>query len=314
MKNLAVVAFGGNALLRAGQSGTAEEQELNCYDTCKRLIPLIQDDYNIVITHGNGPQVGNIYLRSDAGYSVYKLPRMPLDISVADSQGEIGYMIERQMRNILIENNIDKKVVTILTMVLVDKNDEAFKEPSKPVGPYYLKEEADLMSKSNGWIFKEDSRKRGWRRVVASPKPLDILNSNLIGELAGAGNIVIACGGGGIPVYFDEKNTYRPIEDAVIDKDLASSLLACQIKAEVFYILTDVPKVYLNFNKPSQQQLDELNLEDAKKYYASGEFGSGSMGPKILAAINFVQNSNKQTIITDVSQLSEKEFGTRVIP
>lgn len=314
MSKMAVIAFGGNSLLRAGQTGTAEEQEQNCYETCKHLVNLIENNYNIIITHGNGPQVGNIYLRSDAGYSLYKLPRMPLDISVADSQGEIGYMIERQMRNILIEHDIDKKVVTILTMVLVDKTDEAFKEPSKPVGPYYLKEEADLMSKANNWIFKEDSRKRGWRRVVASPKPLNILNSELINELADMGHIVIACGGGGIPVYLDEKKTYHPIEDAVIDKDLASALLACQIKADKFFILTDVPKAYLNYNKPDQKQIDELKFDEAKKYYASGEFGSGSMGPKILAAINFAENGGGQTVITEAAQLSCDSCGTRIIP
>jgi carbamate kinase len=314
MSRTAVVAFGGNALLRAGQTGTAEEQELNCYYTCKHLINLIEDNYNIIITHGNGPQVGNIYLRSDAGYSLYKLPRMPLDISVADSQGEIGYMIERQMRNILVEHNIDKKVITILTMVLVDKNDDAFKEPTKPVGPYYLKEEAELLSKSNGWIFKEDPRKRGWRRVVASPKPINILNAGLIDELACKGHIVIACGGGGIPVYFDEKNTYHPIEDAVIDKDLASALLACQIKAEKFFILTDVPKVYVNFNKPGQKQIDEMKADEARNLYKSGEFGSGSMGPKVLAGITFAENSGGSTVITEASQLECRTCGTVITP
>jgi carbamate kinase len=237
---------------------------------------------------------------------------MPLDISVADSQGEIGYMIERQMRNILVEHNIDKKVVTILTMVLVNKEDDAFKEPTKPVGPYYLKEEADLLSKSNNWIFKEDPRKRGWRRVVASPKPINILNSELINELAGNGHIVIACGGGGIPVYLDEKNTYHPIEDAVIDKDLASALLACQIKAEKFFILTDVPKVYVNFNKPGQKQIDKMRANEARRLYQSGEFGSGSMGPKVLAGITFAENGGGETVITEASQLECQNCGTLI--
>ncbi|MGE5399146.1 MAG: carbamate kinase [Ignavibacteriales bacterium] len=313
MKKLAVVAFGGNALLRANQIGTADEQEQNSYDTCKNLIELIKEDYDIVITHGNGPQVGNIYLRSDAGYSLYKIPKMPLDISVADSQGEIGYMIERQMRNLLIENQINKTVLTILTQVLVDKDDEAFKAPTKPVGPYYLKEEADLMAKTNNWLFREDPRKRGWRRVVASPKPLDVINSEIIGQLAREGHIVIAAGGGGIPVSLDEKNTYRPVEDAVIDKDLASALLASQIGADAFFILTDVSKVCLNFNKPNQTQLDELKLEDAKKYIAAGEFPAGSMGPKIMAAIKFVERSGKETIITEATQLTDKSCGTRIV-
>jgi carbamate kinase len=313
MKKLAVVAFGGNALLRAGQTGTAEEQEQNCYDTCRNLIPLIKDEYNLVITHGNGPQVGNIYLRSDAGYSVYHIPKMPLDISVADSQGEIGYMIERQMRNLLIENKIDKKVITILTQVLVSKEDEAFKAPSKPVGPFYIKEEAALLSKANDWLFMEDSRKRGWRRVVASPKPLSILNSEIIRCLVKDGHIVIAAGGGGIPVYLDEKNTYHPIEDAVIDKDLASSLLASQINANVFYILTDIPKVFINFNKPDQQELNLIKVSDAIEYYKQDQFPAGSMGPKILAAINFVEKNGNETIITEATQVGNPNCGIRIV-
>ncbi len=314
MSKLAVVAFGGNALLRANQKGTAEEQEQNSYDTCKNLIGMIKAGNNLIITHGNGPQVGNIYLRSDAGHSVYKLPKMPLDISVADSQGEIGYMIERQMRNVLKEEGIDRKVITILTQVLVDKDDDAFNEPTKPVGSYYLKEEADLLAKANNWKFKEDARKRGWRRVVASPKPLDVLNSDLIKELADEGHIVIAVGGGGIPVYLDEKNDYRPVEDAVIDKDLASALLASQIKADQFFILTDVPKVYINFNTKDQKQLDDLKVDEANKYLEAGEFGAGSMKPKVMAAVDFVNGSGGETIITEASQLNNEKQGTRIIP
>jgi carbamate kinase len=274
---------------------------------------LIKNGYNLIITHGNGPQVGNIYLRSEAGYNTFKIPKMPLDVSVADTQGGIGYMIERSMRNLLVENGINKKVVTVLTEVIVDKNDKAFKEPSKPIGPYYLKEEAELLSKANGWVFKEDARKRGWRRVVASPYPLDIVNKELIGELARQGNIVIAVGGGGIPVCIDEKKTFQPVEDAVIDKDLASALLASQICADEFYIFTDVPKVYLNFNKPDQKELDELDVESAKRYFNAGEFGAGSMGPKILAAVNFVEKTGRETIITEASQLSDDlNCGTRI--
>lgn len=312
MTKQAVVAFGGNALLRAGQAGTADEQEKNCYETCKNLIPLIKQGYNLIITHGNGPQVGHIYLRSDAGSSVYNLPKMPLDIAVADSQGEIGYMIERQMRNLLVENNIDKKVITILTQVQVDKSDEAFLEPSKPVGPYYIKEEADLLGKANNWRFKEDARKRGWRRVVASPKPIEIINKDIIGMLSKNGSIVIAAGGGGIPVFIDDKKTYQPIEDAVIDKDLASALLACEIAADEFFILTDVPKVYINFNKPDQRELDKISVDEAEMYMAEGQFGAGSMGPKIKAAINFSRGSGKDTIITEATMLGLEDCGTRI--
>ncbi|MCX8105700.1 MAG: carbamate kinase [Ignavibacterium album] len=313
MRKTAVVALGGNALLRGNEIGTIQQQEKNTYDTCINLIKLLKQDYNIVITHGNGPQVGNIMLRNEAGYNTYKIPKMPLDICVADSQGGIGYMIERQMKNILTENKIRKNVVTLVTQVLVDKDDPAFQNPSKPIGPFYLKEEADLLARVNNFIFKEDARKRGWRRVVASPQPKDIINKKIIKELVRKGNIVIAAGGGGVPVYQDKNKMLHGIE-AVIDKDLASALLAYEIEADEFFILTDVPKVYINFNKPNQQQLDFIKVSEAKKYYEAGEFGAGSMGPKILAAINFVENGGKETVITESTQLGDPSCGTRIIP
>ncbi|MEJ5263381.1 MAG: carbamate kinase [Ignavibacterium sp.] len=312
MRKTAVVALGGNALLRGNEIGTIQQQEKNTYDTCINLIKLLKQDYNIVITHGNGPQVGNIMLRNEAGYNTYKIPKMPLDICVADSQGGIGYMIERQMRNILTENKMRKNVVTIVTQVLVDKNDPAFENPSKPIGPFYLKEEADLLARINNFVFKEDARKRGWRRVVASPEPKDILNKKIIKDLVRKGNIVIAAGGGGVPVYQDKDKKLYGVE-AVIDKDLASALLANEIEADEFFILTDVPKVYINFNKPNQQQLDYIKVSDAKKYYEAGEFGAGSMGPKILAAINFVEHGGKETVITESTQLGDPSCGTRII-
>ncbi|MFH0734494.1 MAG: carbamate kinase [bacterium] len=312
MKKLAVVAFGGNAILRGDETGTIQQQEKNTYDTCLNLLGLINEGYDIVITHGNGPQVGNILLRNDAGYNLYKIAKMPLDICVADSQGGIGYMIERQMKNILTEYKIKKNVVTLVSQVLVDINDKAFEVPTKPVGAYYLKEEADLLTKSNGFVFKEDPRKRGWRRVVASPKPLDIVNKKIIKDLTRKGNIVIAAGGGGVPVYLDENKYLQGIE-AVIDKDLASALLAREIGADAFIILTDVPYAYINFNTKDQQKLDYVTLDEAKKYYAEGQFASGSMGPKITAAINFVENGGKETIITEAKQLTNINCGTHII-
>ncbi len=313
-KKIAVVAFGGNAMLRDSEVGTIKQQEKHTYDTCINLLKLIEDGYGIVITHGNGPQVGNIMLRNDAGYNTYKIPKMPLDICVADSQGGIGYMIERQMKNILTEHKIRKNVITIVTQVIVDINDPAFKEPTKPIGAFYLKEEAELLSKANSnLIFKEDSGKRGWRRVVPSPKPQDILNHKIIKDLSKKGNIVIAAGGGGVPVYKDENKNLQGVE-AVIDKDLASALLAREIGAEAFFILTDVPKVYLNFKKPDQKELNKVTVTKAEKYFAEGQFATGSMGPKILAAIDFVKNGGKETIITESTQLSNKNCGTRIIP
>ncbi|OGV00336.1 MAG: carbamate kinase [Ignavibacteria bacterium RIFOXYB2_FULL_36_7] len=313
MKKLAVVALGGNALLRGNQTGTIRQQEKNTYNTCINLISLLKNDYGLVITHGNGPQVGNILLRNEAGFNSYKIPRMPLDICVADSQGGIGYMIERQLKNILNEQNINCNVITLISEVIVDLNDPAFKNPTKPIGTFFIKEEAELLMKNNGFVFEEDTQKRGWRRVVPSPEPLEIINKNVIKELAAEGNIVITAGGGGIPVFLDSKNQYQGVE-AVIDKDIASSLLASEINADKFYILTDVSHVYINFNKPNQEALETVKLNDMIKYFENGEFSSGSMRPKIKAAINFVQKTGNETIITEATQLNNMNTGTRIIP
>ncbi len=312
MKKIAVVAFGGNALLRANEVGTIEEQEKNTLDTCEKLIGLLRDDYNLVITHGNGPQVGNILLRNEAGFNTYKIPKMPLDICVADSQGGIGYMIDRQMRNAISKTNLRRNVVAIITETLVDINDPAFQNPTKPIGPYYLKEEADLLAKANNWVFKEDPRKRGWRKVVASPKPLDIMNKKVISDLVKHGHIVIAAGGGGIPVYWHADTKYLEAIEAVVDKDLASAVLAREIKADRFYIVTDVPKVFINFNKPNQKALDHLTAEEARKLYDAGEFPAGSMGPKILAAIEFVEGGGTEAIITSEENIPLENCGTRI--
>lgn len=312
MKQVAVVAFGGNALLRANELGTIEEQEKHTLDTCERLIGLINSGYELVITHGNGPQVGNILLRNEAGNKEYKIPKMPLDICVADSQGGIGYMIERQMRNALNNFNVKKNVVAVITEVLVDINDPAFQNSTKPIGPYYLKEEAELLTKINDWIFKEDPRKRGWRRVVASPKPIEVMNNQVISDLVEKGHIVIGAGGGGIPVYWHSDTGYLEAIEAVIDKDLASALLAKEINADRLYIITDVPQVYINFNKPNQQALEQLKIDEAKKLYDAGEFPAGSMGPKILAAINFVESGGKEAIITSAEEIEKENCGTRI--
>lgn len=311
-KKIAVVALGGNALIRGNELGTIQQQEKNTYDTCVHLLKLLKGGYEIVITHGNGPQVGNIMLRNEAGYKEYKIPQMPLDICVADSQGGIGYMVERQIKNILKEYKIRKNVVTIVTQVIVDNNDPAFSKPTKPVGGFYLREEAELMTRARGYIFKEDPRKRGWRRVVPSPEPKEIVNKKIIRDLVRKGNIVIAAGGGGVPVYRDEKKNLFGVE-AVIDKDFASSLLATEIDADAFFILTDVPNVYLNFHKPNQIKLEKITVKEAEEFLAAGQFADGSMGPKILAAIQFVKGGGKETIITESTQLSNPDSGTRIV-
>jgi carbamate kinase len=312
MEKIAVVALGGNALLRASEAGTIEQQEKNAYETLAKLIELVKSGYNVVITHGNGPQVGNIMLRNEAGFEKYKIPKMPLDICVADSQGGIGYMLERQMRNVFNDFKVDKNVVSLITQVLVEIDDPAFNNPTKPVGSFYIKEEADLLAKANNWQFKEDAAKRGWRRIVASPEPKDIMNKQIIEELVTNGHIVIAAGGGGVPIY-RHKNNYLEAIEAVIDKDKASSLLAQQIGADTFYIITDVPKVYINYGKPDQKSLDVITVTEAEKLLADDQFGAGSMKPKVEAAINFIKNGGLRSIITSESEIGKPNGGTQII-
>ncbi len=309
MKKLAVAALGGNALIKGSQTGTIYEQADNARQTCEGLIALIQKGYDLVITHGNGPQVGNILLRNEAGYNIFKIPKMPLDICVADSQGGIGYMLEVELKNLLQKYKIKKNIITLVTQVIVDRNDPAFNNPTKPVGSFFIKEEADLLSKANNWVFREDPRKRGWRRVVPSPLPKDISNKDIIRDLAKKGNIVIASGGGGIPVIKDEDGMMHGV-DAVIDKDLAGALLALEIGATEFYILTDIAKVYLNFRKPDEKALDTIPVRQAARYLKAGEFADGSMGPKVLAAINFTKKTGRSTIITESGKLNDINSGT----
>jgi len=313
MVKTAVVALGGNALLRGNQKGTIKEQEQNTYETMKNLLFLIKEGYNLVISHGNGPQVGNILMRNDAGEMEYGIPQMPLDICVADSQGGIGYMLQKGLQNVLRENNIDREIISLITMVEVSKEDPAFKNPTKRVGKtYYDTATIDRLTKEKGWLFKEEIKngKKGWRRVVPSPKPLDILNKRIVKELVENGVIVIAAGGGGIPVA-RENNQFIPIE-AVIDKDSASSLLARQIGASEYYILTDVPYVYINYATPEQQALEFLTKADAERYLKSGMFGEGNMSPKIRAAIEFVEYGGQKSIITEATKLEDKSYGTKL--
>ncbi len=312
MKKLAVVAFGGNALLQAGQKGTIDDQENNAYEASKHLLSLIKRNYNIVITHGNGPQVGNILLSDQAGHKMHGLPPMPLDICVAYSQGFIGYIIEQQLRNVLEANDMDRDIISIITQVLVNKDDPAFQKPSKPIGPYYQEEEAKKIMEESGSVFVEDKKRGGWRKVVASPRPLVISNKKSIEQLARSGQIVIAVGGGGIPAFYVAPNKLQGI-DAVIDKDLASSLLAKQIGADKLFILTDVPKVFLNYNTPQEKSVDRMTIAEARRYLDEGQFGEGSMAPKIRAAIDFVENTGKDAIITKTTLLGVDDGGTRIV-
>ena len=311
MAKLAVIAFGGNALLRSGQKGTYQEQIKNVTETCQSLISLVKQGHNIVIGHGNGPQVGNVMLQHEAGKQVFNTQVMPMDFCVSETQGSIGYMIEQGFRNVFAQAGINRNVVTLVTQVVVDKNDPMFQNPTKPVGPYYSKEEADAYAEKTGAIFKEDPKGNGWRKVVASPKPLAVKNIEIVEKLANEGHIVVTVGGGGIPVVEDGKEI-RGVE-AVIDKDLASAITAVQIRADEFYILTDVPKVYINFRKPNEKALDTITVEAAKKYLAEGHFTEGSMGPKVRAAIYFVENGGKECIITEAGELGNPACGTRIV-
>ena len=313
MGKLAVIALGGNALLRDNQIGTIEEQEQNTTETLENLVFLLREGYNLVITHGNGPQVGNILLRNDAGEQVYGIAQMPLDICVADSQGGIGYMIERMLHNVLQRHGIRRNVVTLVTEVVIDPEDPAFRNPSKRIGRIYSREQAEDLSRRKGWIFKEEVKEdlSGWRRVVPSPRPHRILNAPMVEELARRGHIVIAAGGGGIPVYPDEENMLRA-EEAVVDKDLSSSLLASTIGADEFYILTDVPYVYINYKKKDQQIVEFLDRNDALKYLRLGMFGEGNMAPKIRAAVEFIEKGGEKSVITEATRLEDKRYGTKI--
>jgi carbamate kinase len=311
-RKLAVVALGGNALLRDNQIGTIEEQEANATNTLKHMLFLIKDGYDLVITHGNGPQVGSLLMQNDAGEELHGIPQMPLNICVAETQGEIGFMIERMLRNILIEEKMDKAILTLVTQVVVDKDDPAFGNPTKRIGRTHTREQADQMQAQKGWQFKQSSKdSNGWRRVVASPMPKEIFNRDTIGKIARQGAIVIAGGGGGIPVYKDEAGKVRTV-DAVIDKDFASSLLASRIGADEFYILTDVPFVYKNYGTEDQEMVEFLDNKDGQEMLDAGVFGEGSMAPKMRAALYFINHGGDKSVITEATKLDDRSFGTKI--
>ena len=306
-----LIAIGGNSLIRAGQSGSVKEQIENANTTCHSLAKIIEQGHRIVITHGNGPQVGAQLIRSEmAAQQVYQLP---LDGCDASTQGELGYVLQNAMGNALYELGIKIPVITILTQVVVDGHDPAFAHPSKPVGPFYSKEVAEKRKRELGWEIIEDAA-RGYRRIVASPEPLEIVELEAIRFCLSQGFVVIAAGGGGIPVI-NKGGIHRGVE-AVIDKDKASSLLAKKLGLDTFITSTDTDKVYLNYKKPNQVALDQIPVEQAKQYLVEGHFLGGSMGPKIEAAIEFLSNSGKEVIITRPEMITdalEGSAGTRIV-
>ena len=312
-KKIVVIALGGNALIREGERGTIQEQFANTRKSIKGIVQCIKKGFDVVITHGNGPQVGNMLLRTELSRD--KVPELPLGICVADTEGAIGYMIQQTLVNSLQRECIKKCVVTILTQVIVDKDDKAFENPTKPIGPFYSVKEADKLINEKGWKMVEDSH-RGYRRVVASPKPLKIVEDESVKRLLESGEIVIAAGGGGIPVILKEDETLEGV-DVVIDKDLASSVLALDIKASYLMMLTGVDRVYLNYGEPNKRPLDTITVEEAETYMAEGHFPPGSMGPKIQAAINFLKGGGECVFITAIDKVKESiagETGTRIVP
>ena len=310
-----VIALGGNSLIRANEKGTVEEQYANLRQTSEQLLELLTGENRIVITHGNGPQVGNLLLACEAARDI--VPPLPLDICGAATEGLMGYMIQQTLANGLREKGIKHNITTVVSQVIVDKDDPAFKNPSKPIGPFYDLNEAQKLQQERGWEMIEDA-KRGYRRVVPSPKPVNIQQARIIKSMLDAGEIVVAVGGGGIPVVREDDGQLRGVE-AVIDKDCASSRLAIDINADVLLILTAVEKVYRDFGRPSQKALNHLSLNEAKELLAEGHFGKGSMEPKIRAAIEFLQEADeqaqKEVIITHpeaVTAALQGKTGTRI--
>jgi carbamate kinase len=311
MVKIAVVAIGGNSLIRDKDHQSVPNQFENTRETCTHITSMIEQGWSVVITHGNGPQVGFILLRSELASNV--LHTVPLDSCGADTQGAIGYMIQQCLYNEFRRRKIRKQVVTMVTQVLVDRNDPAFKNPTKPIGPFYEKKKAEMYREEHGWDMIEENG-RGWRRVVPSPLPLRIVEQEAIKTLIDEGFVVIAVGGGGIPVI-EEEGELKGIE-AVIDKDHASALLGIGLKAELFLISTPIEKVALNFGKPNQKFLNRMTLEEAKKYYQEGHFPPGSMGPKIQAIVNFLEKGGKEALITDPDNIERAlrgETGTRIV-
>lgn len=311
-KELLVIALGGNALVDDGKKGSASDHWESVSKTAKKLLSLFEMDYDIVLTHGNGPQVGNLLIQNEE--SAAKVPPMPLDVCVAESQGEIGYFLQQTLSNLFHSVKLKKDIITIVTRVLVDKNDIAFEKPTKPVGPYYDKEQAELMIKNKSWTMNEDPAGKGFRRVVPSPKPIYIIETRLIHQLLLLGNIPITVGGGGIPVIADSDGSYSGVE-AVIDKDLASAQLAVDLKADKFIILTNVDNCYLNFKKTSETALTEMNLDEANTYLEQGQFSAGSMGPKVTAAVEYLTSGGREAYITSIDKLLfalKKEAGTLI--
>jgi len=311
-RRLALIAFGGNALLTENQRGIQEEQMKNAEKAAQLMAHIVRKGYELIIVHGNGPQVGNLLIQMEE--AVTKVPPYSLDLCDAMTEGSMGFMLERAITNELRRHSIDKEVITLVTQVVVDRNDPAFDSPTKPVGPFYTRYRAQQLAREKKWTVVEDAG-RGYRKVVPSPKPIDVVPKWIIRDLVQAGRIVVAAGGGGIPVILNNRGLFEGVE-AVIDKDYAASLIAREVKVDLFIILTGIEEVYINFGKPDQQEMPVLTVDEAQKYLEEGQFPPGSMGPKIQAAIDYIKAGGKEVLITNAGHLKAallKRAGTRII-
>ena len=309
----AVIAFGGNALLRPQDHGTQEEQFTLSWKATRWLVEIIHRGYELAIVHGNGPQVGNIMIQVEE--AITKIPPQSLDVAVAQTQGSMGFMLANQLRNRFNEEQLEKEIAAVLTEVEVDREDPAFENPTKPVGPYFTAYRANLLMQEHGWQMIEDAG-RGWRKVVASPMPQRIIGCDLLRRLVENGAVLVAGGGGGVPVYKDVGGYFRGVE-AVIDKDYVASMLARELKADLFIMLTQVPMVAENFGRPNQRWLRKMPLTKAREMMNNHQFPPGSMGPKVQASMDFVEATGKEVLITDEDSLKralDGRSGTVLVP
>lgn len=311
-RKIAVIAFGGNAILPSNQKGLQTEQMLNAQKAARLMIHVIKKGFDLIIVHGNGPQVGNLLIQMEE--AINKIPPFSLEVCDAMTEGSMGYMLEKAIINELRKNSIDKEVATLMTQVIIDKEDPAFEKPTKPIGPYYSKYRAQMLSRQKNWALIKDAR-HGYRRVVPSPKPIDVVPKKILGHLIHSGHVVITGGGGGVPIIINGRGLFQGVE-AVIDKDFTASLIAREVKADLFIILTNVDRVYLNYGKPDESPLPIMTIKEASGYLSRGQFPPGSMGPKIEAAIEYIQNGGKEVLITSANYLKASlinRSGTKIM-
>ncbi len=315
-KKLVVIALGGNAIKQAGEKGTSEDQFKNVALTCDQLVKMNKQGYLMILTHGNGPQAGNLLIQQEEGSAL--VPSMPLDVVDAMTQGEIGYMFQNQLQNAFRMDGREIPIATLITQIVVDKNDPDFENPSKPIGPFYTENEAKVLQQSKGYVVKQVSpgAAKSWRRVVPSPAPMDLVEAESIKILLNNRVIVITSGGGGIPVVRQANGELKGIE-AVVDKDMAGQKLAEIVDGDIFLVLTDVDRVYLNYGQQNQTPIKQMTVTEAKQYLQEGQFPLGSMAPKILACIAFVERGGDRAIISSVLQATaalKGKAGTEIIP